>query len=237
MKDLFSVSSCASTNDEILQYLSENQPEIIGLYTLNQTKGRGQYGNSWMQNAGQNLAFSVAVPASFIPSDTFINFRTATLLRHFVAKLTDEDTKIKWPNDLILLQKKISGILIEKKKVHQHLFYIIGIGLNINQTDFDLLPKAGSLFSQTGKTHIPKDVAEALFTLLKTEFPKPVDFQMVLNEFNQHLFRKDQISVLEKNKIRQNGILRNVDEDGFLWIEMEQDGLQKFFHKEIELLY
>ena len=54
---------------------------------------------------------------------------------------------------------------------------------------------------------------------------------------NQNLFRKDIISVFEINKMRQNGIIKNADEKGFLWVDLEKDGLKKFYHKEIELLY
>ncbi len=45
------------------------------------------------------------------------------------------------------------------------------------------------------------------------------------------------VSVFEKNEVRQNGIIQNVDENGYIWIDLENEGLQKFFHKEIELLY
>ena len=45
------------------------------------------------------------------------------------------------------------------------------------------------------------------------------------------------VSVFEIKGIRQNGIIRNVDEEGFLWVELENQGLQKFYNKEIELLY
>jgi BirA family transcriptional regulator, biotin operon repressor / biotin---[acetyl-CoA-carboxylase] ligase len=61
--------------------------------------------------------------------------------------------------------------------------------------------------------------------------------QEILNLFNKNLFRKDEISVFEKDGKRQNGIIRKADEKGELWIELEDDGLQSFYHKEIRLLY
>ena len=59
----------------------------------------------------------------------------------------------------------------------------------------------------------------------------------ILEDFNENLFRKNKISVFELNGVRQNGIIKYADENGFLWIDMEKDGLQKFNNKEIELLY
>ncbi|MGC4128960.1 MAG: biotin--[acetyl-CoA-carboxylase] ligase [Bergeyella sp.] len=237
MNHLIHIAECGSTNDEILSFLSPGFPDILGLYTFNQTNGRGQYGNIWKNTENENLAFSIAVKSSFFSSGVFINFRTAGLLRNFVANLTDEDTKIKWPNDIILNQKKISGILIEKKKVSGEEYFIIGIGLNINQIDFKGLPKAGSLHTQTNRSYNIEDVAKELFALFEKEIFRELPIQEALEEYNQHLFRKDVISVFEKNGTRQNGIIQNVDEDGFLWIEMENEGLQRFFHKEVEMLY
>ena len=59
----------------------------------------------------------------------------------------------------------------------------------------------------------------------------------ILELYQLHLYRKNEVSVFEKNKVRQNGIIKNVDENGYIWIDLEIEGLQKFFHKEIELLY
>ncbi|WP_449399841.1 hypothetical protein [Chryseobacterium wanjuense] len=54
--------------------------------------------------------------------------------------------------------------------------------------------------------------------------------------FNANLFRKDEISVFELDKTRQNGIIRHADEKGELWVELE-DGIRSFYHKEIKLFY
>ena len=56
--------------------------------------------------------------------------------------------KIKWPNDLKKKKKKIAGILIEAKKIENTEVFIIGIGVNVLQTNFDNLPKAGAILSQ-----------------------------------------------------------------------------------------
>ena len=237
MNTIIFVEECTSTNDELLRFLPQTHSEILGIFTLNQTKGRGQYGNSWENATDKNIAFSLALDGSAFSSDNLINFCTAVFLRNFIANLTDAETKIKWPNDLILNQKKISGILIEKKKIENKNYYIIGIGLNVLQGNFENLNKAGSIFTQTGKKLNPKEIAEQLFVFLKESFSVSQNFDEILNEFNLHLFKKNEIAVFEKNGIRQNGIIQKMDKNGFLWIDLENEGLQKFFHKEIELLY
>ena len=235
MTRLHRFENCFSTNDEILSVLYEDEPTAV--FTFNQTKGRGQYGNIWKIIPNQNLAYSLALKTSKINiSDTFLNYYTAIIVRDFLANLTNTDAKIKWPNDIILNGKKVCGILIEKKKINNQEYYIIGIGINVLQTDFSNLPKAGSVLSVTGLSldlnHFVNEFHQYIISRMKD-----IDPEEILNIYNDSLFRKDEISVFQKDDLRQNGIIKNADKNGFLWIDLENEGLQKFFHKEIELLY
>ena len=239
MHKILSVSQCYSTNAEILHHLEGLKKEDTQtLYTFDQTKGRGQYGNVWKAVPRQNLAFSMAFLCERINmSHGIFNFHTANILRLFIAKKSEEQTQVKWPNDIILLGRKVSGMLIERKKIAKKEFFIVGIGINILQEKFENLPKAGSIFSQTGVSFdLEKWTKEMHGFLIEHLFGNFTDDQ-ILYEFNQNLFRKNQISVFEIQGLRQNGIIRSVDEQGFLWIELENGGLKKFYHKEMELLY
>lgn len=239
MHKILSISQCSSTNDEILHHLEGLKKEDTQtLYTFDQTKGRGQYGNIWEVVPYQNLAFSIAFLSERISmSHHLFNFHTANILRRFIAKKTEKQTKVKWPNDIILLGKKVSGMLIERKKIAKKEFFIVGIGINILQEKFYNLPKAGSILSQTGVSFdLEKWTKEMHCFFVESFFEYSTNIQ-VLDEFNQNLFRKDQISVFEIQGLRQNGIIRSVDEQGFLWVELENGELKKFYHKEMELLY
>lgn len=238
MTQLFYLPQCTSTNDELLRFLRPGSTVVAGLYTLNQTHGRGQYGNSWSAPAHESIALTIAVRQSTLQhSDSLFNFHTAVLIRDFLAKLTNRDVKIKWPNDLILEHKKICGILIEKRKHQNHEYYLIGAGINVLQETFGDIPRAGSLKTQTGITYSPKKISEDLFEFLAAGITAPVPEEQILAGYNTHLYRKNQISVFEKNKIRQNGIIKSVDASGYVWIDLENEGLQKFYHKEIAMLY
>lgn len=236
MTRLHHIENCFSTNDEILSVLNED--ESTAVFTFNQTKGRGQYGNIWKVIPNQNLAYSLALKTSKVNiSDTFLNYYTAIIVRDFLANLTKADAKIKWPNDIILHGKKVCGILIEKKKINNEEFYILGIGINILQTDFSNLPKAGSVLTATGLNFDLKEFANQFHQYLISEIEQIDSEEEILNIYNHSLFRKDEISVFQKNDLRQNGIIKNADKNGFLWIDLENEGVQKFFHKEIEMLY
>ena len=238
MPSLVYLKKAVSTTDEIEGYFTLNKNENTAVYTFDQTKGRGQYGNTWNTLTDQNLAFSFCVQKDKIYcSNSLFNYYTAVLFQKFFANLTNAEVKIKWPNDLILKNKKFAGILIEAKKVNNAEVFIIGIGVNVLQTDFQNLPKAGSILTETGKSCDLHKIAEDLFSFLNENISTEISQEKTLQTFNEHLFRKNEVSVFEIKRFRQNGIIKNADSDGYLWIELENEGLQKFFHKEIELLY
>ncbi|SIQ80117.1 BirA family transcriptional regulator, biotin operon repressor / biotin-[acetyl-CoA-carboxylase] ligase [Chryseobacterium sp. RU37D] len=237
MSQLFYLKECPSTNDEISNFLLYENSDFVTLYTFNQTRGRGQYGNTWSSVAEKNLAYTLAVKTQNFPlSDFMFNYYTAIIMRDYLANLTENNVKIKWPNDIILKNKKIAGILIEKKKINQNNYFIIGCGINILQEEFDEISNAGSIFTQTGKRFKLEKFAINLNNFLLKKLKTFPTEDQIMNIFNSHLFKKDEISVFELNKMRQNGIIRKADEKGELLIEFE-DGLQSFYHKEIKLLY
>ena len=231
------LAQCESTNEEILKFLNDSRDVIQAVYTFNQTKGKGQYGNSWECAENLNLAFTLALPAQLETQDHLFNFRTAMLLADFLAIMTKNAVEIKWPNDIIIKNKKIAGILTEKKTVLGVTYFIIGIGLNILQENFGDLPKAGSILTQTGLKLNPTDIAESLFAYLTEHLRHEISAELIFENINQQLFRKEMVSVFETGGVRQNGIIKKVDEEGFLWVELENEGLQKFYNKEIDLLY
>ena len=236
MNSLIYFNNCASTQDELIDFLNQHylSEDFLAVYTFNQTKGRGQYGNSWENLPEENLAYSFALKTKNINvSDTCFNFYTAILVRDFIANLTKTEVKIKWPNDLILKNKKICGMLFEKNKN----YFVVGIGINILQENFKNLPKAGSVLSQTGLSFELKGFTESFHQYLFEHLVQKEIPNNILELYHLHLYRKNEVSVFEKNEVRQNGIIKNVDENGYIWIDLENEGLQKFFHKEIELLY
>ncbi|WP_284462875.1 biotin--[acetyl-CoA-carboxylase] ligase [Chryseobacterium sp.] len=237
MSQLFYLKECLSTNDEISKFLLYENSDFIGLHTFNQTKGRGQYGNVWTQTAGKNLAYTLAVNThNILCSDFIFNYYTAIIVRDYLANLADYDVKIKWPNDIILKGKKIVGILIEKKKINQNNYFIIGTGINVLQDKFEAISNAGSLLTQTGQQFDLEDLTLNFHEFLCEKLKNIPSDQEILESFNKNLFRKDIISVFEIEKERQNGIIRRADDKGELWIEME-DGMRSFYHKEVKLLY
>lgn len=238
MKLLNYTSQCSSTNEDIVMLLKNQPANFLTLYTFCQTQGRGQYGNTWEMQSGKNLAFSFVLSEEQIkiPLHLF-NFHTANILREFVDKKTGADVRVKWPNDIIIKNKKVSGMLIERKKINEKWWVIIGIGVNILQKDFDGLPKAGSLFTQTGKVFELMDWATEMHECFVENILKFPMEEELLRIYNQYLYKRDEVSVFVIQGLRQNGIIQKVDNEGYLWIKLEKEGVKRFFHKEVEMEY
>jgi len=210
----------------------------FSVYTYNQTQGRGQYGNSWTTLENKNLAFSLALAKDKCPLDeNLLNYHTAETIRCFLAKLTQLDVFVKWPNDLILQKKKVSGMLIEKKRFGSEWYYIIGVGINVNQQDFTSLPSAGSLWTQSGVHYELDNLAQSLNAFLFAHLLNFPPESQILESYNAHLFKRGELGVYEIEGLRQNGIIQYADREGRLHVDLEHRGLEAFYHKTIKMLY
>lgn len=152
--DIMWLKSVDSTNEEARRRISEiDNLSVLSAYE--QTSGRGQRGNTWSSNAGENLLFSIVLKfvsddcysCTFDARDQSVLNETAALSVVDFLRLHDIKAKIKWPNDIYVGSRKICGILIENSmRGNQLSSSIIGIGLNINQRNFDVnLPNPTSM--------------------------------------------------------------------------------------------
>ena len=151
------------------------------------------------------------------------------------------EIKIKWPNDIIIERKKVGGILIENIVQGQQIVKsVIGIGLNINQRDFNGLPKASSLANITGRAFkikkLLKEVMNALEEML--EEVSTTSFKQVYEEYQEYLFQKGKVAAFRPKKGKDfMGIIRGVTPNGALIVATETEEIKQFQLKEVELLY
>lgn len=144
---------CHSTNT-LLSDLAQKtqQPEGTVLITHAQTKGRGQRGNGWESEPGKNLTFSLLLKPHFLtPSSQFnLTIAVSLALTDFLKTKISSQPFIKWPNDLLVNDLKICGILIENTLAGESIQQsVVGIGLNINQLLF-AITTATSMQMETG---------------------------------------------------------------------------------------
>ncbi|GAB3948529.1 biotin--[acetyl-CoA-carboxylase] ligase [Spirosoma harenae] len=131
--------SCQSTNDEASALIAQKDPsEGTLVITDNQTAGRGQRGNKWEANAGQNLTFSAILKPTFLSAGEqfWLNMAISLGIYNVLQPLIGDALRIKWPNDIYVGDQKLGGILIENMLQGYAIGWsIVGIGLNVNQTE------------------------------------------------------------------------------------------------------
>ena len=213
------------------------------VWAQSQTKGRGQRGTTWQSEAGKSLTFSLLKRFAHFASVSHIRVNMATSIG--VAKALDllkiPKVAIKWPNDIMSYDKKLCGILIENQLKGKLLSSsIIGIGLNVNNVEFDNLPLAGSMFTITGKNYELEEVLDLMVRCILEELEKLEisSHDELKTGYEARLFRKDEISVFEhKDGTLLNGIIRGISWDGNLCVELEDETQAEFGLKEIKLRY
>ncbi len=130
-----------STNNYLQELIFNSEKEIEGLVVIseNQYAGKGQRGNFWESNKGENLTFSILFkPNLFVQQQFFISKIISLSIVDFLNNLGLINVTIKWPNDIYCSDKKIAGILIENSLKQNKISHsIVGIGLNVNQREFN----------------------------------------------------------------------------------------------------
>jgi len=223
--------------------MEETLEDYTVVMTKYQTQGKGQMGTIWHSEKSKNLMFSVFKDTSnlHIEYPFFISMATSLALLKTLRKFSTPKLSIKWPNDILSEDKKICGILIENVIKQNTLSNtIIGIGLNVNQTEFENLLKASSLKLMTGKVFHLDEVLQAILKNLKHYFKmlKNNEFELLKEEYEAALFRKDKPSTFKDAQGRVfTGFIKNVSLSGNLQVLLEDNIIKEFELKEIMLLY
>ena len=190
-KKVYFFEEITSTNDYAKDMANNIQEEGTIVIANNQTKGRGRLERAWISDKG-----GIFLSLILKPNIQLFNIMQITLLASIsicdaIKKLTLLDAKIKWPNDIIINNKKVGGILTEViAQVEKISTVILGIGINVNNEKFslDLQKKATSIFLENNKT-----VSKAsLIGCFLEEFEKKYliykekeDFNLFLEEYKK----------------------------------------------------
>lgn len=240
---LIKLDAIDSTNDFLKSLSSHDEPENFTVITAeNQTKGKGQMGEKWSSEAGKNLIMSVLVKDFLFDIEKVFDLSIVVSLAvtEVLKSLNIPDICIKWPNDILSYNKKLAGILIENTiKSDGRILSVIGIGMNVNQTDYNELPNASSLAVISGKTFNKETIAvlivEKLQEKIKLWETSAEDFR---NDYFNSLFKKG-VPMPFRNQNDENfmGIIQGVSRIGKLQVLLEDDSVAEFEIKEVKMLY
>lgn len=241
--NIIKLSAITSTNTYLKQLAAAQHLENFTIVTAeHQTQGRGQMGTEWQAEAGKNLTFSILIKDLLLEINAifYLNAAVAVSIIEALEKYKIPSLSIKWPNDILAGNKKLGGILIENNiKSNGEIYSVVGIGININQTDFKGLPKATSLAvvmdNDFDKDFIMKSIAEKMKRNVSRLLSR--DMEPLWDKYLLKLYKKNTPMTFARDGQKFMGIITGVSKTGSLLVQHEDDSIKHYSVKELELLY
>ena len=214
-----------------------------------QTAGRGQRGNIWNSNAGENLLFSILVrPGETLEvSKQFLLSQAVALSIHDAMKCHGIDTQLKWPNDIYAGNRKLAGILLELDYSGAFVEQaIIGIGLNVNQEEFPPMDRTPVSMKMLWKTENGKqrqdlildDVLATILDLFEHYYTE-LRFghrDAIAAEYCRLLFGIDEQHTFIDCNGRFDAVIKGVESDGHLILRRNDGSTGRYAFKEVEMV-
>ena len=226
----------SSTNDYLLRKEKNKNKDIKICIAEEQTKGRGRRGKSWISPKFKNIYFSLN---SYLKKEDLSGLSIAVALS--VSKVLTKInvmSLIKWPNDLLVGNKKICGILIETAKVGELTKVVIGIGINVNMEYSELIDQEWTSIKLEKNQSVDRNpiITEMINQLCTTlnKFEQE-EFDYFLNKFKSLDFLKDKEFNL-KDKPKETFIGKGIDNKGLLIAQnLKDQRIVKFSSGEVSL--
>ena len=221
--------------DSTNRWIKENGEGRMVVVADYQTAGKGCGTNSWESERGKNLTFSMLIHPTDIPASQ--QFRITEVVSVALCEVLEQyigDVSIKWPNDIYMGDKKICGVLIENRLQGNVIVdSIIGIGLNVNQTEFvSDAPNPVSLRQLLGREidreALLHDFLETLETVSSSE--------TTYSAYRNKLFRMGKQAVFSDETGRFEGTIQDVETDGRLLIKDLSGQARRYAFKEVQFV-
>ncbi len=229
---LIEFDSIDSTNNYAMRLIDVNEaPSGTAILTRTQTAGKGQRGRIWEDEPGSSLLMSLIVaPRTSLPKAFLFSASVALALTDLLRSMNPAwAVRIKWPNDLIVNDKKAGGILIENQiRGQEWLRSVVGLGLNVKQRCFPPhLLAATSLFLEGKEVGDPWDLVPAIRESMQRRLEGPEPDEKVLRTYNERLYARGQRRLFWEGGHRLEGRVMEVNPQGQLALDV--DGQRRWF--------
>jgi len=223
-KSLVILNSVDSTNNYAMGVIKEGLAlHGNAFFAWEQTHGKGRRGKEWKTEAGKNIMMSIIVKTDVLAiyNQFYLNIAVSLGCLNFFKNYAGTPASIKWPNDIFWNDRKAGGVLIENVIFGNNWQWaVIGIGLNINQTKFNVenVFAPVSLKQITGKDYNIIDLANELYECVLYNYEKIQThaFKEMFSDYNSHLFGLNKKVKLKKGNIVFETTLKSVSPQGKL---------------------
>ncbi len=242
-RDIRVFEETTSTNDVVERLARDGVKEGVVVYAEAQTKGRGRLGRKWISPAHKGLWFSILLRPQLRPQmATQLTVASATALRRAIKIQTGLAPEIKWPNDILLGGKKVSGILTEMSaELDQVRYLILGIGVDVNLApqEFppDLRPIATSLRIAAGRPVSRAELAVHILRELDRDYAKICagEFTGVADEWEANCTTIGREVTVQLGGRQVRGCVESLDDDGALLLRSEHGHLERIIGGDVTL--
>lgn len=223
--DALLLAETASTNDVAREQGRRGARTRFVVAASRQTRGRGRLGRSWESSSGGGLYASILLRPDFAAAEAGrLTILSSVAVRDAVEAVTGLRPQIKWPNDLMVNGRKLSGLLIETEPEGARLaFAVIGIGLNVRQEQEDFSPEvrnlATSIYGTTRQLYRRADILAALLQAFEQRLAQP--FAEVREAWEASSLTLGQRVTLKTARGKKYGQALGLDESGALLLRAE----------------
>jgi len=230
-----------STNRYLMKKVLLADVQCHAVFAEQQTSGRGRHGRTWISPFGGNLYFSVLYPFQRAPRDvTGLSLAVGVAIVEQLERLDIKAAKLKWPNDVLVDERKLCGILLELHgESHGPLAVVVGVGINISMSENAANEIDQPWVSYQSLTQTPVSRNQLAADFLSNILSALQEFELNgLDSFRERWLQRD---CYMNSKVRLQlgdreivGIARGIDQQGALLLE-SQGQVQRYYSGEIRL--
>ena len=241
-RDIHVFQETSSTNDVVERLARDGVAQGAVVFAESQTKGRGRLGRKWVSPACKGLWFSVLLRPELRPQDaTQITIIAATALARAFREY-ELAPRIKWPNDILIGERKLAGVLTElAAEIDRIRYVILGIGINVNAlaSDFpsDVRALATSLRIETGTEIRRAELATAILRELDFDYDRlrRGEFASIADEWGQQCATLGQRVTIRVGERTVHGHAEALDDSGALLLRTAHGHLERIVGGDVTL--
>lgn len=231
-----------STNIEAKRQAELGAEEGLLVVADKQEAGRGRRGRSWESPAGANIFMTLLLrPSMAVNRVPMITLVMALSVAQAIRSMSGLKAEIKWPNDIVINRKKVTGILTELTMETDYIQYLVcGVGINVNQTKFQesIQETATSICLEAGRKMNRAALIEEIMVRFEenyNSFNKTQDFSLLRDVYNQLLVNQDAgVRVLDPAG-EYDGISRGINAMGELIVERADGSVEYVYAGEVSV--
>ncbi|WP_258176106.1 biotin--[acetyl-CoA-carboxylase] ligase [Orenia metallireducens] len=230
-----------STNDTAKRLAQSGVDEGTVVIAEEQKRGKGRLGREFCSPLGGIWLSCILRPDIKPTLATRATYIASLAIVKTINKLSAVDAKIKWPNDILIGDKKVSGILTEMGAELDRVDYLVvgmGINLNFSLDNFDesLHNKVTTIYHETGKKVSRVEFVQALLEEIERIYYKLNNFEEILEEWKAYSYTLGRIVKIDSKREEIIGEAIDIAEDGALLVKVD-DKVRKFYSGEVSLCH